>query len=94
LPSDRLVAEWHLKSRRVRQALRGESPRPARKKPAAEAVIPGDMEFLKRARPAQAAAAQRAVREQLQTCFARKLAITGFVPEGPNARYLVDPYED
>ena len=94
LPSDRLVAEWHLKSWRVRRALRGESPRPARKKPAAEADIPSDIECLKRARPGEAAAVQRAVREQLQACFARKLAITGFILEGPNARYLLDPYED
>ena len=36
LPSDRLVAEWWLKSPRVKRALAGKAPRAAKHKPAAE----------------------------------------------------------
>jgi predicted GNAT superfamily acetyltransferase len=91
LPSDRLVAEWWLKSPRVRRALAGKPSRAARRKPAAEVVIPGDIECLKKAHPAEAQAVQTSVREQLQECFARKLAVTGFALEGATARYLLDP---
>ena len=91
LPSDRLVAEWWLKSLRVRRALAGKPPRATRRRPAAEVIIPSDIESLKESRPAEARAVQTAVREQIQECFARKLAITGFALEGATGRYLLDP---
>ena len=90
LPSDRLVAEWWLKSGRVRRALTGKPPR-SRRRPAAEVAVPAEIDALKKG---QAVAVQSRVREQLQVCFARKLAITGFVLEGTTANYLLDPYED
>jgi predicted GNAT superfamily acetyltransferase len=94
LPSDRLVAEWWLRSPRVRRTLSGKPPRSDRKKPADEVTIPSDIESLKRTRPGEARAVQARVREQLEDCFARKLAITGFALEGAIAKYLLDPYED
>jgi predicted GNAT superfamily acetyltransferase len=94
LPSDRLVAEWWLESSRVGRALAGKPPRAARKKPAAEILIPGDIESLKKSRPSEAQAVQAAVRAQFEKHFAHQLAVTGFVLEGTKARYLLDPYED
>jgi len=91
LPSDRLVAEWRLKSSRVRRALTGKPPRAVRRKPAAEVIIPSDIESLKESRPAEAGAVQATVRGQLQECFARQLAVTGFALEGATGRYLLDP---
>jgi len=94
LPSDRLVAEWWLKSPRVRRAIAGKAPRASAQLPAREVEIPSDIGELLRTRPEEARAIQAAVRQQLEKCFAAKLAVTGFVIEGPSARYLLDPYED
>lgn len=94
LPSDRLVAEWWLRSPRVRRALDGKPPRSRRGRPAAEIAIPSDIEPLKKKDASQARAVQSRVREQFDVCFAQELAITGFAIEGATARYLLDPYEN
>lgn len=94
LPSDRLVAEWWLRSARVRRALGGKPPRSLRRKPAAEIAIPADIESLKKKDASQARDAQTKVREQFTDCFAQTLEITGFALEGATAKYLLDLYED
>ena len=91
LPSDRLVAEWWLKSPRVKRALGGKSLRRTTRKPAAEVAVPADFTALAETQPAEARQLQLAVREQLQGRFARKLVITGFALEGGAGRYLLDP---
>jgi predicted GNAT superfamily acetyltransferase len=94
LPSDRLVAEWRLRSARVRRALSGKPARSPRQRPAAEVAIPLDIESLKKRRLAEARALQMDVREKLRACFARGLTIAGFALAGPTGRYLLDVYED
>ncbi|MBZ5563789.1 MAG: GNAT family N-acetyltransferase [Acidobacteriia bacterium] len=94
LPSDRLVAEWHLNSARARRALTGKPSRSSPRRPAAEVIIPPDIDALLETRPAEALALQGAIRKQLQKHFRRGLAITGFFYDGKSARYLLDPYED
>jgi len=94
LPSDRLIAEWWLKSARVRRAIGGKPPRSGRKKPAAEVPIPADVDALLASDPEQARDAQLAVRAQLQKCFANGLVIVGFAYDGQSARYLLDHYEN
>jgi predicted GNAT superfamily acetyltransferase len=94
LPSDRLVAEWRLRSARVRRALSGKPARSPRQRPAAEVAIPLDIESLKKRRLAEARALQMDVREKLRACFARGLTITGFSLAGSTGRYLLDVYED
>jgi predicted GNAT superfamily acetyltransferase len=88
LPSDRLIAEWWLRSPRVKRALAKKPPRAGRKAPAAQIAIPEDLEALVKSDPRRAREWQAAVREELQKCFARKLVITGF--EKSEARYLLD----
>ena len=90
LPSDRLVAEWWLKSPRVKRALAGKSPRQPTGEPAATVAVPADFTLIARTRPAEARRVQSAVREQLQGHFARKLVITGFALDGAVGRYLLD----
>jgi predicted GNAT superfamily acetyltransferase len=94
LPSDRLVAEWWIKSARARRALRGKPVRPAARQPAAKIAIPGEVEALRTSRPAKARAIQRAVRDEFRKYFARRLAVTGFEFDGPSGRYLLDSHED
>lgn len=91
LPSDRLVAEWWLSSARVQRALNGEPSRPVGRTPAAEVPIPCDLDSLVKTPPAAARAEQATVRRQLQSRFAKELAITGFVRDERGARYLLDP---
>lgn len=91
LPSDRLVAEWWLRSRRVKRALGDQSPRQAKRQPAAALPIPADFASLAETKPCEARKLQLAVREQLQRHFARQLVITGFVLEGTTGRYVLDP---
>jgi len=94
LPSDRLVAEWWLRSACVRRALGGKPPRSLRRRPAAEIAIPADIESLKKIDAEQARGAQTRVREQFTDGFAQTLEVTGFALEGATAKYLLDPYED
>lgn len=93
LPSDRLVADWWIKSARVRRALQGKAVRAVKRKAAAEVVIPTEIEALKDSHPAKARAIQRGVREDFEKYFARRLTVTGFVLDGPTGRYLLDSHE-
>lgn len=93
LPSDRLVAEWWLKSARVRRALAGKLVRTARRPAAAEIEIPVRLDAEKKARPGWTRALLQTVRGGFQEHFARGLVVTGFVVEGAAARYLLDPLE-
>jgi predicted GNAT superfamily acetyltransferase len=93
LPSDRLVAEWWLKSARVRRALAGKPVRAARRPAAAEIEIPVRLDAEKKARPGWTRALLQTVRGCFLEYFARGLVVTGFVVEGSTARYLLDPVE-
>lgn len=90
LPSDRLVAEWWLKSSRVRRALDGKSSPRRGGTPAAEVIIPADIEPLRAEEPLRTRRVQAQVRRRLQECFARGLVITAFVRDDGPARYLLD----
>lgn len=94
LPTDRLVAEWWLKSPRVRRALAGKPPRVGRRKPTARVEVPLDIGRLADTRPAEARAVQQRVREQLLRNFERKLAITGFERGALSYHFLLEPYEN
>lgn len=90
LPSDRLVAEWALKSARVKKALTGKNPRSARTVASAEVAIPLNLDALVTRRSARAREWQSYVRASLQDCFTRKLVITGFEKTDAEAWYLLD----
>jgi predicted GNAT superfamily acetyltransferase len=81
LPTDRLVAEWRLGSRRVRSILGEEAPEAAETAPVVERVdVPAAIYDWKR-EPGQrklAEALQSENRLALQSAFARGLAVTGY----------------
>jgi len=91
LPSDRLVAEWWLQSRRAFRALKGERARPEGKRPAASVVWVTDIGVLAETIPERAREVQLGVRERLQDYFSNKLVITGFARDERENRYLLDP---
>ena len=94
LPSDRLVAEWRLKSPRVRRALAGKPPRSPRRKPARVVEIPMNVGKLAEECQGDAYGIQQRVREELLEAFARKLAITGFERDDRAYRFLLEKYEN
>lgn len=94
LPTDRLIAEWWLKSARVRRAIAGKPARATKKNPAARVEIPKDIGRLADTHPEEARAVQQSVRDQLLKHFARRLAITGFEQDARAFRFLLDSYED
>jgi predicted GNAT superfamily acetyltransferase len=90
LASDRLVAEWWLKSPRVRRAIAGKPARVARYNPAAAIAIPAAIDAVRKSSLSRARAVQRKVREQFEACFCRKYVVTDFELKGDTARYLLD----
>ena len=76
IPTDRLVAEWHLMSERARSiADRGE---PAEKHVSEIVEVPSRASQLRNSDPETAAALQTVVREKLQDAFARGLHVIGY----------------
>ncbi len=94
LPSDRLIAEWWIRSRRVKQALGGKSPRRPEARGGDGVAIPLDFERLARDEPEHARALQAKVRRKLTTLFRKKMVITGFIRQEHEGRYLMEPDED
>ena len=94
LPSDRLVAEWWLKSPRVELAIAGKPVRNPLKKAAGEVEVPVAIDNLVKTNLEKVRACQRRVRGQLQEYFVRKLAVTGFTCDEKSAYYWLDPYEN
>ncbi len=94
LPSDRLIAEWWIRSRRVSQTLAGRNSRRAAGRAAKQVAIPLDFERLAREESKRARALQAQVRRKLSALLAKKMAITGFIREEREGRYVLEPYED
>jgi predicted GNAT superfamily acetyltransferase len=81
LPTDRVLLEWHLVSRRVLAALN-------------ETPLAPSAEAYKIAIPPPERAAQARLAEELQRAFAQGDAITGFREEAGRAFYLLEPLSE
>ena len=79
LPTDRLVAEWWLRTRWVETTLSGERARPPVER---RIEVPADIERLRREAPKQAREIQKAAGESFAECFERGLAVIGFERAG------------
>jgi predicted GNAT superfamily acetyltransferase len=93
LPTDRLVAEWHLRSPRVRRILAGKRPALAFAKKAVRIPIPADLEALKTTDPAKAAQIQSEIRSQFTHWFAKKYAATAVAPTQTGVDYILEPWK-
>ena len=88
LASDRLFAEWHLESEKVRRLAAGETfTEPG--DPAALIVIPQDWSELVRTDADAAVDAQLRVREEFQTAFAAGMIGRGFARDGERPYYIL-----
>jgi predicted GNAT superfamily acetyltransferase len=80
LPTDRCVAEWHLRDRRDRV--------PA----VARISVPSAMGRIRQEDPAQARRIQSAIADQFIAHFAENLAVTGFELTPDAGTYLLSPW--
>lgn len=94
LPSDRLIAEWWIRSPRVKRALAGKSPRAIAKQAGREVAIPMDFGALAKNKPERARAIQARVRRELTELLGRKFVITGFTRSKQKGFYVLDPDEN
>ena len=76
LPTDRCVAEWHLREPRRRGEV------------LTRIAVPSEIAEIKRTAPARAKEIQTRVRERFQECFAAGLAVTGFERAADYGTYL------
>lgn len=87
LDSDRLFAEWRLRSPRVAAHARGDAQRDE-SAPAAEVAIPADWTALMRADTAAAQCELVRVRTEFQHALAAGLVCAGFARDAKRPRYL------
>ena len=95
LPTDRLVAEWWLKSRRVEVVLSG-APKPEIV-PQASVAVPAEIYEWKNSVATRASAVklQQKNREQFTRAFAEGLAVLGFTRDSHgNGRFLLDVWDE
>jgi predicted GNAT superfamily acetyltransferase len=92
LATDRLVAEWHLDSRRVVAAIGGLIKEPL---PAPVSIeLPDELEQWKRSDREQVQRLQLRVRDEFTTCFARGFAAIGTRKTSTGTAYLLAPWSD
>jgi predicted GNAT superfamily acetyltransferase len=94
LPTDRLVAEWHLRSPRARRILAGKRPALTFAKKVVRISIPADLEALKTTDPAKAAQMQSEIRSQFTHWFAKKYAATAVAPTPSGVDYILEPWKE
>jgi predicted GNAT superfamily acetyltransferase len=92
LPTDCLIAQWHLHSPRVKATLAGDAPQPAAT--AVRSSLPVDIGRMRQDDPDAARRIQAHLRREFEHQFYRGHAVTGFQIEEANATYLLEPYED
>jgi len=91
LPTDRLVAEWHLRSARVRRVLAGKRATPAFSKKAVRITIPSSLEALKGTDPDAAARIQARLRAEFLLWLGKGYAATAVAPGKSGVDYILEP---
>jgi predicted GNAT superfamily acetyltransferase len=94
LPTDRLVAEWHLHSPRVQRVLAGKRPTPMFAITSVRISIPANLETLKTIDPAKAAQMQSEIRSQFTHWFTKKYAAAAVVPTQAGVDYILEPWKE
>ena len=91
LPTDRLVAEWHLRSLRVRRVLAGMQATASVSKKAARVTIPSNLELLRSSDPLRARELQSEVRAEFLKWLGKGYAATSVVPSKGGMDYILEP---
>ena len=93
LPTDRLVAEWHLRSPRVRRILAGKRATSTFSKKAVRITIPAKLEDLKRVDAPAAARMQSRLRAEFLKWFGKGYAATAVAPVATGVDYILEPWK-
>ena len=97
LPTDRLVAEWHLSSQRVCSRLESGVHRAEKRLPATSSVVhlPADIADIRVRDPDRAAAIQRDFKRQVTDLFGKGYCVAGFESASPPAEvsYHLVPFQ-
>jgi predicted GNAT superfamily acetyltransferase len=92
LPTDRLVAQWWLRTPRVQGRVSGSSTQPTTMSgDVARIPVPRNIGDLKTTRPAEAAEIQSAVRGQFEDWLGRGYIVTGIEMSDATGTYLLQP---
>jgi predicted GNAT superfamily acetyltransferase len=91
LPTDRLVAEWHLRSPRVLRVLAGKQPTALVSKKAARVTIPSNLELLRSSDPLRARELQSEVRAEFLKWLGKGYAAMSVVPSKGGMDYILEP---
>jgi len=94
LPTDRLMAEWWVKSARVREAVSLQPPAVSKETAAGEVAriaVPAEIARLRDEEPERAAKVQREIGKQFQKWFAQGYAAVGFELRPEGGRYILEP---
>jgi predicted GNAT superfamily acetyltransferase len=92
LPTDRLVAEWHLRSERVRQVLTGKQAKAPKSKSAVRITIPSNVEELRSSDPSRARELQSEVRAEFLKWLGQGYAATAVAPSKGGMDYILEPW--
>lgn len=91
LPTDRLVAEWHLRSRRALNALKARKPAAQFSKKAARITIPSNIDDLRSTDPARARELQTIVRAEFTKWLGKRYVVTAIEPIVGGMDYILEP---
>jgi predicted GNAT superfamily acetyltransferase len=92
LPTDRLVAEWHLRSPRVVRVLAGKRATPLFSKKAVRISVPERLDSQKKADPAKAARTQSRIRAEFLKWLGKGFAATAVAPGKSGMDYILEPW--
>ena len=92
LPTDRLVAEWRVRSARVQELLDGKIPKAGPDR--VRIRIPAGIRQITSSNPAEAERIQTGVRSQFEQHIAERHAAVGFEFDAEQGSYVLEPYED
>lgn len=94
LPTDRLVAEWHLQSPRAIAALEGVATTPGlEERTVARIAVPADINEVKQQDPERARSVQASVGSQFDECFGQDLTVTGFERSSESGIYVLSQWQ-
>jgi predicted GNAT superfamily acetyltransferase len=92
LPTDRLVAEWWIRSARVQDLLDGKTPKAGPNR--LRICIHAGIQRISSTDPAEAEKIQTQVREQFEEHIANRRAVVGFDFDEQQGSYLMESYEN
>jgi predicted GNAT superfamily acetyltransferase len=91
LPTDRLVAEWHLRSDRVLRLLAGKQAIPPSAKKAVRITVPCDLEALRSSDPSRASDLQAGVRAEFLKWLDKGYLATAVEKINAGMAYILEP---